>query len=182
MEDLELDNSWINEVEKYNSFYEENNNNINIVFLFATHKHEIINIKCEKHVLNTPNILRKEELLYIIKNKIKAKKYKLDSIIQFNFSLTHDEIIHLNKQEKPDISNIIKKYSVIEDIYMNDSINYIQDMNSLYILLIEKDVTQNNITRKIGMSDVILQKMNSNKGDSIRNKLKLRRRTTRRRY
>lgn len=163
---LELDTRWIDEVDKYNDFYVDDIDSISIQYIFLNGDGEIQNIEEEITLLHTPNLLRKEEILFKIKNKLQdVKKYKLHSMIQFNVSLNEQETIALHNDDNIDFDNYIHELVTIEDINWKRTSNLFKDMNCLYFILMEKTVTtKKSRTKKIH----VLERLQKN-GKHIRN-------------
>ena len=88
-----LDTNWIDEFEednKYSDFYTEVLPNIKCYFVYVNRSHKITNIREDKIELDETNVIRKERLLYMIKNNIIRDdiKYKLLSLLIYNIDLT----------------------------------------------------------------------------------------------
>ena len=167
---LEMDTSWIREMEKYNDFYVDDIDNVTIHYLFLNENREIQNIEEEITILNTPNILTKEELLYKIKNKLmEVKKYRLQNIIQFNVSLNEQETTSLYNDEFNDFSSYIQELVSIDDVVWNKTSNIFKDMNSIYFILVEKpNKKHNNSTKKIRILERLQKKGRPCKNNTTR--------------
>ena len=93
---MELDN-WEEDFEiddkPYKDFYKENQDNMNIYFIYINSDNEIIRTKKEKFILDE-NKLTKPLLIEILKKNmfIKNKKYKPISLIKYNVLLEPDEV------------------------------------------------------------------------------------------
>ena len=106
---------------------------------------EIYKIKQEQVKLERSNIVSKEELVFNInKNK---EDTKLISIGLYNNKADMNEII--NKSES---ITVIKEITYLDDIILEDTINYFQSLNSIIILFYKKrmkyiQITDNNRKR-----------------------------------
>lgn len=167
---LEMDTSWIREAEKYNDFYVDDVEHITIHYICMNENREIQSIEEENILLNTTNILTKEEILYKIKQKLmELKKYKLHNIIQFNISLNEQETVSLYNDEISDFSNYIQELVAIDDIVWDKTSNIFKDMNSIYFVLIEKPKKQhNNTTKKIRILERLQKKEQPKKNNKTR--------------
>jgi hypothetical protein len=149
--ELTLDTQWIEEFDKYSEFYQENVENIKLVFFYVNHNNKIVDIKQNTHLIHN-NILKKEELLYLIKHNIRNNsiKYHLLSILQYNIDLDPREIIETTSISEP----FLTSYSSIEDITWKPTINLLQDMNALYIIFYEqKPRSTQSHTKKIRLTN-----------------------------
>ena len=68
----ELDDSWIKEIEEeekdYNSFYKEENDTINIFYIYINKHNKIYYVKKDNIILNN-NTLEKTKLLFLLKKQ-----------------------------------------------------------------------------------------------------------------
>lgn len=147
----EIDTTWIEEFEKFNDFYKEKVDAINIKFILLDKKGVIENIKNENYLLSQQNKLSKEELIYLIKREIINSKHKISlvSICQFNFSLDNDEIILLYNDREINMADYITTVHSINDVYWKDTIHLFRDLNELTIILMKKNKQKNNTTKKV---------------------------------
>lgn len=152
----EIDFSWLDEFEntelKYQHYYLEDIHSIRINFVYLNSLCEIVQMKQEKLILQSLNLLSKEELIELINNHsfLNEKKYKIFSILKFNLDLDPK---HLNnflkktKKDKDDIEigtqylHIIKK---IAPIPFNKTIGMFQDLNEI-VLFFEEDLGEKKI-------------------------------------
>ena len=92
MSDDELDDSWITEIENeektYNDFYKEENEAVEIVFVYINKENKIYYVRKE-NILLVDKKLDKIQLIFLLKkNKIyNNTKHKLISILQYNIDL-----------------------------------------------------------------------------------------------
>jgi hypothetical protein len=142
MEEELIDTSWIdkydNEEKKYDIYYKEENTSIKTTIIYINNNMEIEQIK-EQKIKIIDNIIKKEDFLKIIKDSQNNdnKKYSLINILIYNFDIENTELENfLTKSEK---YNIMKKINYLQDYTLSSTIKYLQDINNLYILLIEKN-------------------------------------------
>tara|TARA_B110000261_G_C12999109_1_gene323461 strand:+ start:97 stop:642 length:546 start_codon:yes stop_codon:yes gene_type:complete len=144
-EDLEniSDDEWvdnyINKEKEFNEFYKENIKYIFLFFIYVDSGKNIIKIKKEKIHINN-NLLKKEELLDIIKNNNHNSKYNIFSLLKYNFDVDIKNIECDYKEQS--FFTTLKK---INDIYWNKTIPKFQELNSLYLLFKHNS---NNNTKK----------------------------------
>ena len=152
----EIDTRWLDEYNDYDKFYKDTNKHINFIYMYAIRSEkkeedvympapEIYKIKQEEVKLEHSNIVSKEELVFNInKNK---EDTKLISIGLYNNKADMNEII--NKSES---ITVIKEITYLDDIILEDTINYFQSLNSIIILFYKKrmkyiQITDNNRKR-----------------------------------
>lgn len=125
-----LDTSWMEEYNKYQSFYKEDVENIHIYYIYIDQENSICYTTQEQREI-ADHTLKKEELLFMIREKLvhHHRRYRLHSILQFNIDLNHQDIVEHKYKEK--IQG--RKVESIQDIRWEPSINFFMDMNSLYI-------------------------------------------------
>ena len=164
----EIDNTWVTDYKKteenYNVFYNEKVNTIKIFFMYINTDKTVVNARQEILTLNNDSILRKEQLIHIIKNNqiLNNIKYKLFSIVRYNIDLQPDEInnflsVSISDSNTVSDSNTDKTYinrflidkKNIDDIYFADTITIFQDLNSLYIIFKEQNINKYLYTQKI---------------------------------
>jgi len=146
-----MDSKWITEFEEedklYEDFYKEDLSAINLIFLYVNNN-ELINVYEDTYILNN-NMITKNELIYIIRKKsIKNSiKYRLHSILKYNFVAEPEEIIKKNFLLK---TSYLRSLSSINDIYWEQCISFMHDLNSLYIIYHNSPKSStNNTTKKI---------------------------------
>jgi len=166
-EDSLFDEEWIKDFEEedkeYSMFNEVEVNNIKVTFLYTNKRNELEKISEKQIELSNSNVIKKEELIKIIKgnDKLDKIKYKLISILIYNFSLKNDDLKYfLKNTDSYDFMNSLKN---IDDYRLTDSINCLQDVNNLYILFTEDD-------KKICVKDTKRIKFNIVKGNTRRKK------------
>ena len=106
MSDDELDDSWITDIENeektYNDFYKEENEAVEIVFVYINKENKIYYVRKE-NILLVGKKLDKIQLIFLLKkNKIyNETKHKLISILQYNIDLSPEELgLYLKNNER----------------------------------------------------------------------------------
>jgi len=142
---VDLDLSWINEFEKidneYKIYYIEELSFIRIHSIYVNIKNEIEKVREEKFFLRNPGILKKEELLSIIKHNSFSNQvnYSLLSILKFNINL---EPIHLKtflRNKNPSIGEkFLQSIKNLDTIKFEKSITMFHDINEILIIFHQK--------------------------------------------
>jgi len=142
----DIDIEWLDEFDKYDIFYKDKNYDINFTYIYTsrpTHTQqsqalpapEIYKIKKELIKLNKENIISKEELVFNInKNK---EDTKLISICLYNNKDDINNIKSNNIITNP--NDLIKEINYLEDIIIEDTINYLKNLNSIIIIFYKKN-------------------------------------------
>tara|TARA_B100000427_G_C15439636_1_gene564555 strand:- start:516 stop:1106 length:591 start_codon:yes stop_codon:yes gene_type:complete len=142
----DIDIEWLEEFDKYDIFYKDKNYDINFTYIYTsrpTHAQqsqalpapEIYKIKKELIKLNNSNIISKEELVFNInKNK---EDTKLISICLYNNKDDINNIKSNNIITNP--NDLIKEINYLEDIIIEDTINYLKNLNSIIIIFYKKN-------------------------------------------
>jgi hypothetical protein len=146
LSDVDLENisddewvdNYINKEKEYDEFYKENIKYIFLFFIYVDSGKNIVKINKKKLHINN-NLLKKEELLDIIKKNNDNSKYKIFSLLKYNFDIN---IENINCDYKLFLTNLKK----INDIYWNKTILKFQELNSLYLLF--KNRSNNNTKKK----------------------------------
>ena len=142
----DIDIEWLDEFDKYDIFYKDKNYDINFTYIYTSRPMqakqqsqalpapEIYKIKKELIKLNKENIISKEELVFNInKNK---EDTKLISICLYNNKDDINNIKSNNIITNP--NDLIKEINYLEDIIMEDTINYLKNLNSIIIIFYKK--------------------------------------------
>ena len=162
-----IDEGWITQIEQeekdYNSFYKEENETIELVYIYINKENKIYYVKKDMVVLEN-KILDKTKLLFLFKNNKKYNNinHKLISILQYNIDLSPQELGLYLKND--DNFNFLSIKSNLSELKWDDTIHLFKDLNSLHILYYEERKTKKSNTKKI----------------YIRNNAKLKRRKSRR--
>lgn len=158
IDNLNID--WVEEYEKseqeYADFYEELITTIKVNFVYVDKNNTIQKIKTENINVNEDQIIKKETLLYLLKNNMENDniKYKLLSILVYNLDVPSNEL--RKYLEEPSESEEHQKYlyslKILEDIRIRDTITLFHDINGIYFVFYEKKEKQevkHNTTKKI---------------------------------
>lgn len=152
MEELEVD--WINKFEDeekvYEKFYPDKVKSIKIFSLYVNKECILDKVKETNYDLVNENILRKIELIRLIKERKQddGVKYKLISLIKHNVDLKPEEIkgYVLNNKEYKFIDNLRE----LRDINFYDTIGMFEDLNSIFLVYYEfNEKLKQNKTKKI---------------------------------
>jgi hypothetical protein len=148
-----FDDTWINNFEseddKYKKFYADEINNIKVNCLYINKNKELEKIT-EKYInLKTNNKLEKGELIKLIKDneKIDKYKYKLISILIYNFNLENTELKNFLKDNKD--YDLLKILNNIDDYMFDESIKYFQKLNNIFIIFNAEEKSKLPLTKRI---------------------------------
>ena len=147
MEDIEIDNKWVRNLEnierKYDLFYKDKQDSINIYSVFIKNK-QIIRTSKDTLLLDN-GILKRDNLIYFIKNNRKLNNitYKLNSIAKFNVNIDPEDVIDNVWSNK-----YLSQERNMSDIHFLDTITIFQDINSLFILF-TYPTNRNKNTKKV---------------------------------
>ena len=148
-----IDTSWIDNFEKeekyYIMFYPEKIKEIRVNMLYINKKNELEKISEKMLQLNVENRIKKEELIKLIKEneKIDRIKYKLTNILVYNLTINNDELKNfLKKSNNYDFMTNLKN---LEDFELNSTINCLQKVNNMYIILVEDEKKINATTKRV---------------------------------
>lgn len=162
---MELDTQWIDLFDEedtlYGDFYKSNVESIEVKYVYINEENEIFYVNKEQLILDKPNVLSKEKLIYTLKHNMyyQDKKYKPIGILQFNYDYDSDVVIDMIKKDSSHTTDLVSHH-YIEDIHWKPTISFIQDVNSLYILFYydPHNNVVTNTTRK-----VLLRNLNDTK-------------------
>jgi hypothetical protein len=149
---MELSTDWIEDFEiedkDYKQFYKEPVKTIQVFYLYVNRHQELFHIKKQKIDLSNSR-LEKKNLIALIKKyrNYQNKTYVPLSILKYNITLEPQYIQEfiLNPVE----FKYMEAESSIETIDWFDSIVFLQEVNSLYIVFREKWKTKGSGTKKI---------------------------------
>ena len=161
-EESKLNDDWILHFEKtdklYHDFYKDNLYYTNIHFIYVNRSNNIEKIKQESFLMNTPNIISREEIIGILKKNSmdNDRKYTLLSILKYNITIDAEDI------KKFLISSDLTSYNDIfltpikniDSIVFEKTISMFHDLNDLIFIFYEqskeiKHKDPNNMTKKI---------------------------------
>tara|TARA_Y100001970_G_scaffold174311_1_gene212750 strand:- start:382 stop:924 length:543 start_codon:yes stop_codon:yes gene_type:complete len=152
-EDEEFDMNWMDEIEEeskmYNHFFITNNTIIQVYIYYINRNNELFDGK-KVEIKLTNNILHKNDIIEIIRKNmfVDKKKYRLMSMLSYNFDLNNDEIKKYHKNTNSfELLNIHKNISAIN---YKETINFFKELNDLYLFFVEtKSTTNQNKTKRI---------------------------------
>lgn len=145
--DIELDNTWIEKIEKiekkYDLFYKDKQESIKVYSLYVKNN-EIIRTSKDTLLLDN-GMLKKETLLYYLRNarKLNDTTYKIKSVSKFNLTIEPEDVLTNTWQDK-----YFSEERNMADIYFSESISVFQDINSLFILFLFP-TNKNKNTKKV---------------------------------
>ena len=152
---MDLDTSWIDEFnkeeKKYNEFYKQEINGIRIVLFFINENNELFSSKKYNARLEN-NIITKNQILNILKNNISYdnSNYTPSFILKFNIDLDPEDIeefiVHTNQ------FNFLTSENYMTDIHWKETIQSMQSLNTLYILMKKRSFRNNNSTKRVYIS------------------------------
>jgi hypothetical protein len=157
LDDLERENV------KYNDFYCEKVDTVNIFFVYTNKNNDIYHIKkIEQSIEN--NMIQKFKLIelintYKIHNNIKHKPI---SLLQYNINIPPSDVVkYLKNNDKYSFLDIKKN---IDTILWSDTISYFKHLNGLYIIYNENiHIKKNNQTKKITIKSIKRKKRKTRK-------------------
>jgi hypothetical protein len=148
----DLDTSWLDEFEnldkEYKDYYTEELLFIRCHFVYINKTGEIEKIREQTIHLSTPGLIKKEELIPMIKHNMVSNdvKYRLLSILKYNINF---DPIHLRTflKTKNDIigSSFLSQIDNIDTIKLDKSISMFHDINDIFILFHEKETTASHV-------------------------------------
>tara|TARA_B100001093_G_C26839115_1_gene1019696 strand:+ start:922 stop:1446 length:525 start_codon:yes stop_codon:yes gene_type:complete len=147
----ELDDEWILSFDKedkfYKDFYKSTVDYIDLFFIYINKDNEIIHINKKKQKL-IDSVITKEMLIYLISkfSYFENSKYKLKYLLQYNIDLIPEDIYKFI--DSSNNIDYLKSKKHLDDIKYTDTINFLKNINSLYIVYNTKPIA-NNSTKKI---------------------------------
>ena len=148
-----MDINWIEAFEEeekyYTMFYPEKIKEITVNILYINKNKELEKISEKILNLKNENVIKKEELIKLIKEneKIDRKKYKLINILVYNFDIKNDELKNfLSKSHNYDFITNLK---TLDDYEVNSTINCLHKINNIYIVLIEEERKLSSTTKRV---------------------------------
>ena len=137
IDDIVLDDSWIKEIDEeesiYKKFYISPLTYVNLCIIYLDDLNNIIHIK-KKPTSLTNNVLSKTKLIYYISkfSTFNKAKYKCLDILKYNIQVD-SKSIH-NFIASPNTFNYLSNESKIDDIYWENSVEMLHDINTLYVI------------------------------------------------
>lgn len=138
-----MDTDWIEEYENednsYEMFYPNALSNIKVNILYVNKRNELEKVHEKMIYLSIPNLLKKEELIRLIKDHdiMDTIKYKLVSLLVYNIDIQHHEL--KNYLYGPEKYDFITSLRNIEDYELKPSLKYLKKVNNLYIVFSEEE-------------------------------------------
>lgn len=137
----EIDTSWIDKYEQeetyYSMFYPEEIKELRVSILYINNNKELVRASEKLIKLTKSNEIQREELLHLIKQHetIDHTKYKLLSILIYNFTLKHGELKNfLMNNEKYEFMASLKH---IDNYKMESTIGCLHEINNMFIIFNE---------------------------------------------
>ena len=152
---MDLDTSWIDEFnqeeKKYHEFYKQEINSVRIVLFFINEKDELFSSK-KYNVRLENNIITKNQILNILKNNITFNNdsYTPSFILKFNIDLEPEHIEDFIKT--PHLFNFLTIENYMTSIHWNETIQNLQSLNTLYVLMRKRKFRNNNSTKRVYIS------------------------------
>ena len=145
------------ETEQYKDFFYTNTEDILINIFYINRNNELFFSKNESYNIEN-NIITRNQLIELIKKNMKheKKKYRLLSMLSYNFDLNNDEIKKYFKNTQR--YKILKVHKNLDNIKWNKTINFFKDLNELYLFFVEKKSQDKNKTRRIFIKSKKLKK------------------------
>lgn len=143
--DAKLDSSWITEFESaeldYKQYYKEDLQSIRLHCIYINRNNDIDKIKEEKVFMQKPNCLSRGQILSIIKknNVYRNIKYTILSILKYNITLEPENLKTFIKSNSN--CEFLTSIKNIDAIHFDKTISMFQDLNDLFIIFYEKDVS-----------------------------------------
>ena len=138
-----MDTDWIEEYENednsYEMFYPNALSNIKVNILYVNKRNELEKVHEKMIYLSIPNLLKKEEMIRLIKDYdvMDTIKYKLVSLLVYNIDIQHNELKnYLYGAEKYDFITSLRN---IEDYELKPSLKYLEKVNNIYIVFSEEE-------------------------------------------
>lgn len=137
-DDLNLEDNWISEFiedeRKYSKFYKEPLTNISLQSIFINNFREIERITNVPIKLDENNKLSSTTLnKLIIEHKL--TNFRLYKILYYNNTQDIEDILNNSLCD----SNLLREITTIEDIYFNDTIMFLQSLNTIYFIFVENE-------------------------------------------
>ncbi len=159
---MEINSKWYEEFEKqekpYKDFYLEKPLNIKLYFFYVNQSNEIDKIKQKEVELDNDGKISREKLINLIKQNIIENKirYSLLSILKHNISLNPENLKkYLENNIDNSENNYLELIPEITDIYFKDTITFLNNLNSIFIVFNETSFykkSRKGMTKKIYIS------------------------------
>lgn len=153
-EEVKLSDGLLKMYKNHKSYFNNLTNrdveSVKVRFFYVNLNNEI-ETKIRDEIKLENGVLKKERLLYLIKNNrsLDGYKYRLVSLLKYNIDVTSEQIekfIHLPSES----DKYLKDEKYLYDICFNKTIHFFQDINALYFIFKQVDnVNRNSLTKKI---------------------------------
>lgn len=148
---VDLDMKWLDDVEQHNrdygKFYKDDVFNIKVVFIYTDVNKNIEYVSTKNVDLENKNAFTQDELVNVIhrSNQINRKKYRLLKCYLYNLDIEPDDLQEfIRNKNKYDTSNVdipfFQLIDVARNIVIQPTISQFQKMNTLYLIMGERDV------------------------------------------
>jgi hypothetical protein len=144
--------NWITEIEEesktLNDFFITENKSIKLYIYYINRENELYD-GIETTVTMDNNTLNKSKIVDIIRKYmyIGKKKFRLMSMLSYNFDLNNDEIKNYYKSSKN--YDLLYIHKNIKSINYNETINYFKELNDLYLFFVQTKSNNNKQTKRI---------------------------------
>ena len=137
-----FDDEWIKKYEQVKNelsdhFFEADNENIKIYFLYCNKNNQMNNLKAIDYKLNNVNMITKDELISIIKkHRINNNiRYNAVNILKHHVDLGFEDIpYYINNEET------FLKVAKLKTIKFKPTIKMFQNLNSIFLLFNENSI------------------------------------------
>ena len=145
------------ETEQYKDFFYTDTKDISINIFYINRNNELFFSKNESYNIEN-NIITRNQLIKLIRKNMKheKKKYRLLSMLSYNFDLDNDEIKKYFKNTQS--YEILRVHKNLNNIKWNKTINFFKELNELYLFFFEKKNQDKNKTRSIFIKSKKLKK------------------------
>ena len=144
--DMGLNTDWIEKFENiddmYSMFYKDDNEIINVTFVFVNKCNEIERVKNEQFILPEKNKIPTSSLMDLVMTN-KPTNYSLYFMLKYNITIEPEDVKYVATRSRDYLTQINK----IQDIYFERTITMFQDLNELTIFFIEKSQKRNKTSK-----------------------------------
>jgi len=144
--DIGLNTDWIEKFENiddmYSMFYKDDNEVINVTFVFVNKCNEIERVKNEQFILPEKNKIPTSSLMELVMTN-KPTNYSLYFMLKYNITIEPEDVKYIAIRSHDYFTQINK----IQDIYFERTITMFQDLNELTIFFLEKSQKRNKTSK-----------------------------------
>ena len=116
---------------------------LKLYFLFCDKNRNLLYTKTEDYILDTPNIITKEELVKKIL-EFKSNKYSIINILKYNIDISFDVVKKIRTYVNNQFINSIK----LTTIKLNPSLKKLENLNSIYFILMDNSTKLKHLNTK----------------------------------